>query len=451
MKKTFYILSLGTLLTTALAGCDNRLDVAPKNSIPAAGALNTSSDVEALLRGGYELLGNNYLYGGAFQYYADFLGDDGEIQFGGTFAQPRQIINKSVLVTNSFVSLTWTNSYRTINVANTVLGALDRVTDANKNSVEGSAKFMRGALYFELARLYGKAWNDGTPANNPAVPLVVTATEADSPNESVATLSQAPRNSVAEVYAQAISDLLDAERLLPRSNGVYATTYTASALLARIYLQQGKYAEAAAEANKVIASGNFSLVSSITAEFESGSNTSESIFDVQITTQSGTNDLNTFYSNNSRGDVAVLDSHLALYEAGDERLDLFYTGFGPDAALTTKFDNVYGNIHVIRLAEMYLTRAEGNFRAGTAVGATPLSDINRVRARVGLPALTTLTLPAILQERRLELAFEGFLVHDLKRNALPVGNLPYNSPRLVFPIPQRERDLNANLEQNPGY
>lgn len=451
MKKSLYTLSLGVLLTAALAGCDGRLDVTPKNSIPASGALTTSSDVSSLLRGGYETMGDQYVYGGAIQYYADFLGDNGEIQFGGTFNQPKQVINKAILVTNSFVSLTWTNSYRAINIANTALGALDKVIDSDKNTVEGGAKFIRGSLYFELVRLFGKAWNDGTPASNPAVPLVLTPTDASNPDASVTAQASATRNSVAEVYAQAIKDLQDAERLLPKSNGVYATTYTASAMLSRVYLQQGKYAEAAVEANKVIASGNFSLVNSYADEFFSKTNTSESIFDVQLTAQSGINDLNTFYSSNSRGDVAVLDKHLDMYAAGDERLDLFDTSNGSDAALTMKFDNIHGNIHLIRLAEMYLTRAEGNFRAGTTVGATPLKDVNTVRARVGLPALTSVTLAQILEERHLELAFEGFLLHDLKRNMKSVGSLPYNSPKLVFPIPQRELDLNASLGQNPGY
>ena len=447
MKKILCILSLGVLL----GSCDGRLDVSPQNSIPASGALATSSDVSSLLRGGYQAMGNEYVYGGAIQYDSDFLGDDGEIQFTGTYNQPKQIINKSILINNTFVSFTWTDSYRAINITNTVLSALDRVVDADKKVVEGGAKFIRGSLYFELTRLFGKAWNDGSPASNLAVPLVLTPTNADNPDEAVAAQGTVSRNTVAELYAQVITDLQDAEQLLPKSNGVYATTYAASAMLSRVYLQQGKYAEAAVEANKVIASGNFSLVNSYADEFISKTNTSESIFDIQLTAQSGTSDLNTFYSSNSRGDVTVLDKHLAMYEAGDERLDLFDTSGGSDGALTTKFDNIHGNVHLIRLAEMYLTRAEGNFRAGTTVGATPLKDINTIRARVGLPALAAVTLLQILEERHLELAFEGFLLHDLKRDMLSVGDLPYNSPKLVFPIPQRERDLNANLVQNEGY
>ncbi|MDQ2770774.1 MAG: RagB/SusD family nutrient uptake outer membrane protein [Bacteroidota bacterium] len=452
MKKIFYPLALAAGLSAALlSGCGKRLDIAPVNSIPADTALNNSNDVETLLKGGYELTGNQYLYGGGFQYYSDFLGDNGEIQFGGTYSQPKEIFNKRILVNNSFVSFTWTNAYRAINVANTVLGAIGKVTPSKADAVAGGAKFLRGSLYFDLVRLYAKAWNDGTPDSNPGVVLVLQPTNTADPSTALNVTGLARRNSVAEIYAQVILDLKDAERQLPGSNGVFATSASASAMLSRVYLQQGRYAEAAAEADKVIQTGNYSLVSSFADEFYNKSNTSESVFDIQLTTQSGTNDLNTFYSSNGRGDVAVLDAHLALYEPGDDRLNFFDTSNGPDAGLTLKFENTHGNIHLIRLAEMYLTRAEGNFRAGTSVGATPLADINLVRNRVQLPALTSLTLPLILNERHLELAFEGFLLHDLKRNALPVGSLPYNSSKLILPIPQRERDLNSNLEQNSGY
>lgn len=100
---------------------------------------------------------------------------------------------------------------------------------------------------------------------------------------------------------------------------------------------------------------------------------------------------------------------------------------------------------------MYLTRAESNFRLGTSVGATPLADINLIRTRAKLPAATTVTLASILKERHLELAFEGHMLHDLKRNKANVGSLPYNSPKLILPIPQREIDVNPKLVQNEGY
>jgi hypothetical protein len=102
---------------------------------------------------------------------------------------------------------------------------------------------------------------------------------------------------------------------------------------------------------------------------------------------------------------------------------------------------------------MYLTRAEANFRMGTQVGDEPVNDINKIRQRVNLPPYTAsnLTLAAILKEKKLELAFEGFILHDVKRTQGTVGNLNYNSLKLVFPIPKREIIVNPNLTQNAGY
>ena len=105
----------------------------------------------------------------------------------------------------------------------------------------------------------------------------------------------------------------------------------------------------------------------------------------------------------------------------------------------------------MRIAEMYLTRAEANTRLGTAVGDTPVNDLNTIRNRAGLPDVATATLADILQERRLELAYEGLRIHDIKRTKGSTGEFQYNSPKLVFPIPQRELNVNKNLEPNAGY
>jgi hypothetical protein len=137
-----------------------------------------------------------------------------------------------------------------------------------------------------------------------------------------------------------------------------------------------------------------------------------------------------------------------------------YDGAAP--FYSTGFNNGPDNqTRLIRLDEMLLTRAEANLRAGTLVGATPLADVNAVRARAGLAALPSITLAAILKERRLELAFKGFRLGDLKRNQEstidPLVTSPtsaailWNSSRLVLPIPLREINANSNLVQNTGY
>ena len=84
-----------------------------------------------------------------------------------------------------------------------------------------------------------------------------------------------------------------------------------------------------------------------------------------------------------------------------------------------------------------------------------MNDINTIRDRAGLGDLGAVTLNDILLERHLELAHEGQRVHDIKRVKGSViegaTTFNYNNDKLVFPIPQRERNVNINLEQNSGY
>jgi hypothetical protein len=248
--------------------------------------------------------------------------------------------------------------------------------------------------------------------------------------------------------------------LLPATNGFYISKNTAAAILARVYLSQGNYELARQAANRVITSGAYSLVASFDLAFNNRSNSSEDIFAVQQTEQDNDNGYNTFFASpdyGGRGDIKINDKHLASYESGDERGLFFYES---GDIFTAKWADQFANIPQIRLSEMYLIRAEANFRLGGApVGATALSDINRVRARANASLYTSLTLDAILKERRFELAFEGHLIHDIKRNketiVKTIGNdvrvYPFNSPKLIFPIPMRETDANTQLVQNEGY
>ena len=462
MNKFFRALATGSVLLAApLVGCDKRLDIEPVDTVLADKAIQSSADVESLLRGGYAVLGSSDLYGGRIQYIADLLGDPegpgSELFWQGTYVQPNEIYQKDIAKVNTFVAGTWNQAYQAINIANTVLANISKVTPSKQSQITGEAKFIRGVMYFELVRLFAKDWNNGNPATNPGVPLVLTATNINNGIDATGSASKVSRNTVAEVYAQVLLDLLDAElKLKPSAPGsattnIFATTYAASGMLSRVYLQQRKYNLAAIEADKVIQSGIYRLITPVSDEFAAKGNTNEDIFAMQVNVQSGINDLNTFYSTNGRGgDISVSDDFVASYDAADERGLLFNQDNGN---LTTKFDEVFGNVKVMRLAEMYLTRAEGNFRAGTNVGAAPYEDLNTVRERAHAPLITAadVTADLLFNDRHQELAFEGFYLHDFKRTGRSVGTLSVTANKLVLPIPQREINVNPNLTQNPGY
>ena len=449
-NKLILSVAVGLLLT----GCADKLNVKPVDDVDAITAVQTSSDVEAILTGGYDSMTDGDLLGGNFQRDAELMADNGDIEWGGTFVAPGEIFEKNMLKDNNQAQTTWLDGYRTINVANTVLANLGVVTTPKKGKVEGEAKLIRAWMHFELVRVYAKTYQDGTPTTNLGVP-VVTA-----PTLKITEASFVKRNTVEEVYQAVIADLTSAEALLPVKNGFFATKSTAAALLSRVYLMQGKYADARQAAHRVITSGNYSLTPTFDEAFNNKTNSTEDVFASQGTDQDFVNELNTFFassSNKGRGDIIVNDQHLNTYAVSDQRGDFFYEA---GDIFTAKWANRIGNIPLIRLSEMYLTRAEGNFRAGgTPVGASALEDINRIRNRAGAKPFTTLSLTDILKERRFELAFEGHWIHDIKRNKQTImkkdGNgtrtWTFNSPKLIFPIPLREIDANKNLIQNEGY
>lgn len=427
------------------------LDYEPKQSVSSEIALTTSDNVELVLVGAYDALSDGDAYGGYAMLTADLLASEGYIAWDGTFTDLTDIWLKQQRVDNGFVEDTWAAFYDVINITNNVLGALDVVDADIKDRVEGEAKFLRGVAYFELIRLYAKPWNQGDPSQNPGVPLVLL------PDSKIDETKDLPRAAVSEVYAQIISDLEDAKSLLPTDNGIFANKYAAAGMLARVYLQQQKYALAAEEANFVIESGLFSLPEEYEAAFSvTEGASSEAVFALRISTQDGDNNLFDHYASSivygARGDATLTPKFISLHEAGDERLTINYTD--PEGIRTGKYINQYANVPIIRLAEMYLTRAECNFRlgAGNYVGPnTPAEDLNIVRNRVELPDITSPTLQDILNERFLELAFEGVWLHDAKRLETAVGSISWNDPILVFPIPLREINANPNLVQNEGY
>ncbi|HPS13624.1 MAG TPA: RagB/SusD family nutrient uptake outer membrane protein, partial [Prolixibacteraceae bacterium] len=262
----------------------------------------------------------------------------------------------------------------------------------------------------------------------------------------------------------------------------FASKWAALGVLSRLYLTKEMWPEAASAASQVIESGLFSLSATPFEAFNHASNQSEDVFTFQQNNDdnwgsldgTGNAGMSAFYASTNftgRSDFAITEVALNLYEANDLRgkvqlgleedvsdaadvSSMFYNGFintsdgGIFSAKWLRFDR---NMTFIRLAEMYLTRAEANAENSSAIGDTPLNDIKAIRTRAGVTTPDNIDLNFIREERVRELIFEGHRLHDYKRWKWNVEDLSYDSPRLVFPIPQRERDVNTNLTQNSGY
>jgi starch-binding outer membrane protein, SusD/RagB family len=453
--------------------CDKKLDIAPQQSMDADIALSTPENIKATLVGAYVGVRSRWTMGSQFNEYSELLASTGDLQHVGSNREPLEIINKSITVNNSYVASSWIESYHLINTVNNVLGVLSVVNEQDRNKVEGEALFLRGWTYFELTKLWGLPYIGGQENKQAGVPLVIKPTSVASEALPVA------RNTVDECYTQIIEDLTSAKNLLPENNGFWADTYAASAMLARVYLQQGKFVEAAAEANRVIESGKYQLMPAPKKAFNNTSNSAEDIFALQNNLTSNSIWLTERYASLNgmgRGDYQMGTSFFGIFESTDLRgqiqentqasftweniNSMYYIGVGSirnGGINTAKYSNYYAAIPVIRLAEMYLIRAEANSRliasGSTTTGPnTPLQDINLLRSRAQVPPISgVLTMEQIMAERYRELCWEGHRLHDLKRWQMNVGALPFNAGNLILPVPRQEMEINPLLEQNSFY
>jgi len=455
MKNIYYIkFSFVMVLLLAFTSCENELDLTPRQSISEEDALGTENGLLGILIGTYGEAGDNTTFGGESQITSDLLGNTNQVSWNGTFVSPREFFTKSILIENAFVSGTWTNHYQTINQANLVIDNVDVIVSSEdlRNRSEGEAKFLRALCYFDLVRLFAQQYEPGADNTQLGVPLRLVGkaqfTIAD---------SQIERSTVEQIYDVIIEDLLSAFSLLPETNGIFADRFSAQALLARVYLQQGDYEAARDAAHNVLVNSGHSLAPNFAAAFNNDSDSVEDLFAIQVTTQDGENSLITFYASQANGgrgqDISIEPSYFDLFDDpdNDQRASFFYAN-DPAFPLTSKYINQFANIPILRIAEMHLIRAESNFRLSTNVGLDPLNEINALRARsMASPLSGPLTLDLILNERQLELGFEGHLLHDFQRTDRAIGEFPADANNLILPIPQTELNTNDIITQNPGY
>ena len=450
-------LFLFTLVAAIFASCESKLEIDPRQRQDAALALSTEKGVTDVLTGTYAILATGGIYGGRTQVSAELLAQTGvtattDFRWRGTFAEFRQMYGKTMLVNNGLVQTIWANSYEAINSANIVIDNIGLVEDPTKaKTMIAEAKFIQSLVYFDLVRLFAKPY-DATVTNSQLGvvirPKAIYDFNADLSLE---------RSTVDQVYNVIISGLNQAYTDLPTDNDFYANKYAAKALLARVYLQQQNYTAALSAANEVITDSGAELSPTFKDAFNHDVNQIEDIFAIQITKQTGDNQLVNHYGSEDvggrGGDVEIRTTYLNKFDdPNDERRNFNYINPDNGRRLTSKYISQFGDVNIIRLAEMYLIRAECNSRLGSTTGATPLDDINLLRTRAKATTFASVTLTQILRERVLELAMEGFAIHDIKRTKGSIGTAyPWNSDKLVFPIPLRETDYNKKITQNPGY
>jgi hypothetical protein len=294
------------------------------------------------------------------------------------------------------------------------------------------------------------------------------------------------------VLTSIIADLKEVMGLLPATNisGLdarrCANKYVAEALLARVYLYTGDYANAETAATDVINSGNYSLETDLDAVMMRRS--TEIIFGMDGIFISFPNNcwyyglfgMPTFYAGYPMPNIypysgwgCLTKSALAEYEADDQRFSNWFTFSREKNVFSVKYKyNVYyqeeanadpQDFCVLRLSEMYLIRAEAKARKSSPDLQGAAEDLNQVRTtHGGLPGITAGSqsemLTALEHENRVEFMCEGHRWFDLVRTNRAdavLSQLDYKTGweahKVLLPVPAKELINNTNLEQNPGY
>lgn len=460
---------IALFLLLVIWSCEDRLEEVVPEDDPADSVVFSNEELAlGAVTGIYSSARQDNVLNGELQLSGEWQSDN--VDFSGTFITYRNVRDYTTLSTNGSIFQMWDDNYETIGSSNLVIDNVPltpdspggEFTDEEKNQAISEARFMRALVYLNISSFFGQPIQVQDGINNLSVPLVVSSELG----------LEVPRTPLGEVYGFIESELLDVA-----SSGMAADTRSranpgaAKALLARLYLYQERFAEAAEMANEVIQDGFYTLAEDYS--FFDQPESPEHIFTLVNNAVDGQTGFEGFSgltnpNGEGRGDAPFTDNLLAAYN--EEPDDLRFTSLtqvgpnadGDDRIFTTKFDDGVNNSDdapVIRITEMYLTRAEGNFRAGTNVGDTPLADINRLRSRAGLDNLSAIDLDIILNERRKELAFEGQRRMDLLRNNRSLRRSGQNNEaesapgqnKTIYPIPQAVRDLSPFLDQNPGY
>ncbi len=476
--KIISILIIGAIF----ASCQkDRLSPIPQTQLSDAVAFDTPERALQQVNGIYSALKGGQFYAGRYLVYQDVRGEE-FINLTNNGVTAFLTWNFTVTPTANEVQNFWAAAYATINRANVVIEGLTAapIADNLRKNYIAEAKFVRALSYFSLLQIYARPFTEGN-GNKPGVPLRITAITSSGSNNIA-------RSTVAEVYAQIVKDLNEAETDLPLNyataelNTTRAHRNTAVALKTRVYLSMGDYAKVITEGNKMVsASAPFQastgvankLNPSIATTFTSYT-TAESVLSMPFTGLDlpGTqNSLNSYYNPgpNGNGDFALNTSGNGIvastaWGATDARR-AFNIASGGQTYLR-KWPNNAGSLPdwapVIRYSEVMLNVAEAEARQAAAVSTRGLALLNAVRQRSDAtvtlaPATKDDLINAILLERRIELLGEGFRSSDVTRtggsfNAKgSVAAYGPSSNLYIWPISNNELVTNKEMVQNDGY
>lgn len=495
------------ILAASLSSCVNDwLDVTPSDGTDADAALTSSSDLAAARTGMYKALkGNSSLvdyYGMQFFVYGDVhAGDDYQYNNIGGSNRASFYYDMNYQTASEFSSSTsssnvaWKSPYIVIGRANRIIaaaegGALSDAAEAKAiiDQYAAEAKVLRALAHFDLVRIYGKPYTEDQGASL-GVPLVTGVLESK---------AKPARSTVAEVYTQVVKDLTEAissNALATETEPGYVSVWGAKAILSRVYLNMGDYANALSVAEDIIKNSGAALWTRdqyFKAWDASTPNESEFLFRLNVAGSTDNNDLNGIGNLQQRDGYKEMVAtkkfvDMLTSDPKDVRNDMFLPATAAKEVATYGTNKVYlnklrgqgGNLRnvtivpIIRLSEVYLTAAECAFRNNDKTKAVEyLNDLvkNRTTTEASLATVDNITLERILIERRKELIGEGQRYFDALRNNETITRYTSEADKgwhktlrkeaqsfnrdyfkAIAAIPQAEINANPNIKQNTGY
>ncbi|MDV6170158.1 RagB/SusD family nutrient uptake outer membrane protein [Flavobacterium sp. DG1-102-2] len=499
--KLFLYIAAAAIMTSA---CDDAIDITQPSELLPEDTFENVADLQTGILGVYASVpGEDIIV------FTSLFTD--EVKLGvsnggqGTDGELAFLLNNN----SGDAASIWLSNYTLINRANRLLAGAAAITPvvdveagvdetSSYNQVIAEAKTFRAYAHFQLLTFFSPDLKNDSALGVIAVDFIPTTNQ------------KLPRNTNGEVFALIEKDLSESEAALPTGK-IGATGYLCrdfiTALRARMAVYRGKHDVAEPLIDNLVtrnytlaAKGtNLNLGSTASLTGAAGSayvkmfrdvtgGTSEVIFKV-IRTVAPTDATGNFYQawssvNSTTTGSAFFEVGTALYEKLSPE-DIRRAAIIDPTAFPSfnvrpvgkygesKSVPLLGDIKIFRMSEMRLLKAECRANAGDFTGVA--TQINLVRAarfgnannNISVPASAQEAWAAILDERRLELAFEGFRYIDIKRlgqlagkgidrnandyafnNALILESTDY---RFTLPIPRTEQTANPNIQQNPGY
>ncbi|MFY0608548.1 MAG: RagB/SusD family nutrient uptake outer membrane protein [Cyclobacteriaceae bacterium] len=463
------------ICAVSVLACEDFIDLPPQSSPNVAAFYKNQQDIEQAVIAAYAALQSRGEYARNFLYFMEVRSDNSYVEdLTKAAGEEGNLDLFREATTNGYLETVWNVCYTGIQRCNIVLGRIDAIEmdEDLKNIRKGEVSFLRALTYFNLVRIWGK------------VPIVT---------DELVNVSEAfshKRDSIDDVYALILADLEFAVDNLPSSQTDIGrvTKGAALTLLGKVYLTRQDWNLAATTLSQV---QGYSLLQNYADVFDvENENNSESIFEVQFKSLSDGEGslflrLHTPLNNTTLlggmgaggvGDNLPTQDLFDAYDNTDLRKNVTIGSLSDGRLHTNKYNGLPAdtndednNFMVLRYADVILMRAEALNEVGYVADGEAFDLLNQIRNRAGLSSLSSAELTdqasfrdAVLNERRLELAFENHRWFDLVRtnrfvevmNAYDETRAPMvvESHHRYFPVPQGQIDISpGNIYQNNGY